>query len=150
MQWATQSWSPTLVPSSSTEAIRRELRHFTEKPWPRIQTFWLQKTGGETTLAFHPIPCNISRLENLAASLLPRWHFPMLNDVDRNRSYEAGIEAAIREGGGKTVLDLGAGTGLLSLMAARAGAERVYACEASEVKPADIEDISSRQELFRF
>ena len=74
----------------------------------------------------------------------------MLNDVDRNRSYEAGIEAAIREGGGRTVLDLGAGTGLLSLMAARAGAERVYACEASEVKPADIEDISSHQELFRF
>ena len=74
----------------------------------------------------------------------------MLNDVDRNRSYEAGIEAAIREGGGRTVLDLGAGTGLLSLMAARAGADRVYACEASEVKPADIEDISSQQELFRF
>ena len=74
----------------------------------------------------------------------------MLNDVERNRSYEAGIEAAVREGGGRTVLDLGAGTGLLSLMAARAGAERVYACEASEVKPADIEEISSQQALFRF
>ena len=90
-------------------------------------------------------------MENLAASLLPRWHFPMLNDVERNRSYEAGIEAAVREGGGRTVLDLGAGTGLLSLMAARAGADRVYACEASEVKPgADIEDIRARQELFSF
>merc|ERR1719266_376815 len=72
------------------------------------------------------------RLENLAASLLPRWHFPMLNDTERNLKFEAAIEKSVREGG-RTVLDLGAGTGLLSLMAARAGADRVYACEASEV-----------------
>ena len=36
------------------------------------------------------------------------------------------------------MLDLGAGTGLFSLMAARAGAERVYACEASEVQGSKI------------
>ena len=72
-------------------------------------------------------------MENLAASLLPRWHFPMLNDTERNLRFEAAIEKSVREGG-RTVLDLGAGTGLLSLMAARAGADRVYACEASEVK----------------
>ena len=114
MQLVTQSCSPTLVPSSSTEATPRELRNFTEKPWPQIQTFWSLKTG-ETSLhqPANFIPSLIPRLENLAASLLPRWHFPMLNDVERNRRYEAGIEAAVREGGGRTVLDLGAGTGLL-------------------------------------
>ena len=57
--------------------------------------------------------------------------------------FDAGISAAVREGGGRTVLDLGAGTGLLSLMAVRAGADRVYACEASEVS-----DSSDKKMIF--
>ena len=48
--------------------------------------------------------------------------------------YFSRLKKKVREGGGRAVLDLGAGTGLLSLMAARAGADRVYACEASEVR----------------
>ncbi|KAG2432543.1 hypothetical protein HXX76_008888 [Chlamydomonas incerta] len=68
--------------------------------------------------------------------LLP-YHMSMLNDRMRTRSYAAGIRAAVAEaqaqraGGAEplVVLDVGAGTGLLSMMAARAGAEMVVGCE---------------------
>lgn len=58
----------------------------------------------------------------------------MLRDRDRNTCYERAIERAIarfsaRHGRAPLVLDIGAGTGLLSLFAARHGAEHVYACE---------------------
>ena len=55
------------------------------------------------------------RLDNLAASLLDRWHFPMLNDRVRSEAYSTALAAELSREGCKTVLDLGAGTGLLSL-----------------------------------
>jgi len=56
------------------------------------------------------------------------WHFPMMNDVVRNAAFEKALARAIR-GGAKTVLDIGSGSGLLAMMAARLGAERVYTVE---------------------
>ncbi|MGB1548324.1 MAG: tetratricopeptide repeat protein, partial [Alphaproteobacteria bacterium] len=57
---------------------------------------------------------------------VPRWHFAMMNDEIRNDAYDRAIREAVK---GKTVLDIGAGAGLLSMMAARADARHVYACE---------------------
>lgn len=58
-------------------------------------------------------------------------HRLMVEDGPRTSAYKS----AILENGhlfkGKTVMDVGAGTGILSLFAARAGARRVYAVEAS-------------------
>ena len=56
-----------------------------------------------------------TRLENLAASLLPRWHFPMLNDTERNSKFEAAIEAAVQEGGLNITLLINLALPLISL-----------------------------------
>ncbi|KAG8453962.1 hypothetical protein GDO86_000549 [Hymenochirus boettgeri] len=63
--------------------------------------------------------------------LVERWHFIMLNDKKRNLMYKGAIQKAIQNGC-QTVLDIGTGTGLLSMFAKKAGAPRVYACELSK------------------
>ncbi|CAJ1461387.1 unnamed protein product [Effrenium voratum] len=57
------------------------------------------------------------------------WHFAMLNDSHRNQFYWDALAACCK---GKRVIDIGAGSGLLSLMAAKLGAESVLAIEASK------------------
>ena len=67
----------------------------------------------------------------LDSRLVDRWHFAMVNDTARNRQFELAITNAVTPD--SVVLDIGAGTGLLSMMAARAGARHVIACEANPV-----------------
>jgi len=68
-------------------------------------------------------------LRNAYRRTIPSWHFGMLNDQARNDAFERAITKAAR--GRRLVLDIGTGSGLLAMMAARAGAERVVACEAN-------------------
>nr|XP_058922709.1 protein arginine N-methyltransferase 9 isoform X2 [Kogia breviceps] len=63
--------------------------------------------------------------------LVERWHFVMLNDTRRNTIYNAAIQKAVRLGS-KSILDIGTGTGILSMFAKKAGAHLVYACELSK------------------
>jgi type I protein arginine methyltransferase len=55
----------------------------------------------------------------------------MLEDVHRTSKYHAGILGNTEDFSGKIVLDVGAGTGILSLFAAQAGAKKVYAVEGT-------------------
>jgi len=73
-----------------------------------------------------------SETSTLARELLsksvPRWHFAIVRDSLRNQAYDAALRRAVFPG--CTVLEIGTGSGLLAMMAARAGAGRVITCEA--------------------
>ena len=90
----------------------------------------IRRDKGQIIFDTKPSSC---RLRN---NLAPRWHFDMVQDDLRNDAYEAAIRSAIarrRAMGSEdvTVLDIGTGTGLLSMMAARSGAKEVFAVEIS-------------------
>src|SRR5688500_9455978 len=55
----------------------------------------------------------------------------MLLDAQRTGAYHRGITHNRADFEGKTVLDVGAGTGILSIFAAQAGARKVYAVEGT-------------------
>ena len=61
----------------------------------------------------------------------PVEHARMLHDERRTGDYLAALAAAVRPD--DVVLDIGTGSGVLALAAARAGARRVYAVEASDI-----------------
>ena len=59
---------------------------------------------------------------------VPSWHFNLVRDRARNDAYETALGRAVRAD--SKVLEIGTGTGILAMMAARAGAAQVMTCEA--------------------
>ncbi len=68
-----------------------------------------------------------ANLNRLQTKQVPSWHFPMMNDSARNAVYEEALKAVITPA--SRVLDIGSGSGLLAMMAARAGAATVTTTE---------------------
>ncbi|MFA7455698.1 MAG: tetratricopeptide repeat protein [Desulfobulbaceae bacterium] len=76
-------------------------------------------------------PLWIKALESLNRSLtnlVPLWHVPMMNDRFRNDAYFQALRNAVTPE--THVLEIGTGSGLLAMMAARHGARQVTTCEA--------------------
>ena len=73
----------------------------------------------------------VAPLTDEARRTIPRWHFAMLNDHERNDALAVAMERRIVPG--SSVLDIGSGTGLLAMMAVRAGAGHVVSCETNRV-----------------
>jgi SAM-dependent methyltransferase len=64
----------------------------------------------------------------------PHWHWAMIHDHSRNQAYDRALHWTLQEefnNSNVTVFDIGAGAGLLSLLAAQHGAAHVYAIEHS-------------------
>lgn len=79
----------------------------------------LARTPGEPRLGF------ARRL--LYSGLVPGWHLPMINDDERNDAYDRALRRVMTPGA--MVLEIGTGSGLVAMMAARAGAGHVVTCE---------------------
>lgn len=128
--------------SDFPEALREDaLRLIQEPAYERALTALLLRAGEDVTLleraqaaialrAAAPTDRMIwAATDDLVYTQVPAWHWPMLEDLDRAQAYQDAISAAVAPG--MQVLEIGAGTGLLAMMAARAGAEHVYTVEAN-------------------
>ncbi len=89
------------------------------------QTLPIRVEAHETRLFFRTQPPSVQA----RSGILPNWYVSMLGDRYRNTAYYAAIKSATDSQPASTVLDIGAGVGLLSMVAAKAGAQKVVACE---------------------
>jgi len=59
--------------------------------------------------------------------IVPEWHVPMMNEQNRNQAYFDAFKSVIKSN--STVFEIGTGSGLLAMMAAKLGAKQVTTCE---------------------
>ncbi|MEP7118942.1 MAG: 50S ribosomal protein L11 methyltransferase, partial [Acidobacteriota bacterium] len=91
---------------------------------------WKEAAAGLAARALALAPddaevCTIARW--ILSADVPSWHFAIIRDEPRNRAYEEALGRAVTPG--SRVLEIGTGTGIIAMMAARAGAAHVFTCE---------------------
>jgi type II protein arginine methyltransferase len=97
----------------------------------------------ERALQDHPDdPLWLEAAQTVLSYGVPGYHRSMLADSARNEAYAGAIREIVSPG--DLVLDIGAGSGLLSMMAAQAGARKVVACEANPALASTAAEIAKR------
>jgi type II protein arginine methyltransferase len=84
----------------------------------------------------------VGQINRFLSSDVPAWHFTIVRDDARNAAYDAALRRAVRSD--SRVLEIGTGTGLLAMMAARAGAAQVVTCEMNPAVAEMATDIVAR------
>jgi len=115
------------APDSELRCIRPALQYTDAIAVQTGQMLSLHVQVQETRLHFQTEP----PATELRSQALPSWYIPMLLDKRRNDAYRTALRTALEPNPTHTVLDIGAGCGLLSMLAVQAGAARVVGCEVN-------------------
>jgi len=78
---------------------------------------------------FMDIPPRLTNMCNSVVLDVNDWHMPMVNDLQRNDAYRDALRKLVKPN--DVVLEIGCGSGILSMLAARCNPKKVYAIEAS-------------------
>ena len=78
-------------------------------------------------------------LSAVLGKIVPGWHVPMINHAVRNEAYQNALRSAVTTE--SLVLEIGTGSGLLAMMAARLGAGQVVTCEVVPLIAATAQEI---------
>jgi precorrin-6B methylase 2 len=96
---------------------------------------WASPEAAEVALfrsvMFNPTSRNISLVPPIIQNQLVEFHRNLLLDSVRTETYRRAIMRVVKPG--DVVADIGAGTGVLSMFAAEAGAKRVYGIEGAAI-----------------
>ena len=91
---------------------------------------WKEASAGlaARALALAPDDAEVRAIaREILSADVPAWHFAIVRDKPRNLAYAEALRRAVTPG--SRVLEIGTGTGILAMMAARAGAAQVFTCE---------------------
>lgn len=115
------------APGGGLQCVRPAIQYADSVALRAGGTLPLKVHVSETRLRMETMPA----AANPRSTLLPSWYMPMIHDERRNAAYGAALNRLAARKRLDSVIDIGSGCGLLSMLAAQAGAREVCGCEVS-------------------